>query len=143
MGTVSNCYSNVDATNPALGDMIEVLLDDTEGQKMMDNITMNDRGQIVIQEDPGNQPYIAKIWLYDTAADKLTEIAHHDPDRFVAGAPNFLTQDEESSGVIDVSAILGEGWYLFVDQAHYATDAELVEGGQLLALHIPPGRKLK
>jgi hypothetical protein len=124
LGRVSNCYSNVDATNPALGGTIEVLLDGMEGQKMMDNITMNDRSQIVIQEDPGNQSHIAKIWLYDTATDKLAEIPHHDPDRFVLGAPNFLTQDEESSGVIDTSAILGEGWYLLGDQAHYATDAE-------------------
>jgi len=54
-----------------------------------------------------------------------------------------LTQDEESSGVIDASAILGEGWYLLDQQAHYATDAELVEGGQLLALHIPSGKNFK
>jgi len=25
-------------------------------------------------------------------------------------------------------------------QAHDATDAELVEGGQLFALHVPPGK---
>ena len=129
--------------DPAAGGTVEILLDGTEGQRMMDNLTINDRGQILIQEDPGNQAYLARIWLYDIATDKLTEVAHHDPDRFVLGAPNFLTQDEESSGIIDVSAILGEGWYLLVQQAHYATDAELVEGGQLLALHVPPGKNFK
>jgi hypothetical protein len=132
-----------DPANPVAGGTVEILLDGTEGQKMMDNITINARGQIVIQEDPGNQAYIAKIWLYDIATDKLTEVAHHDPDRFAPGAPSFLTHDEESSGVIDASALLGEGWYLLVQQAHYANDAELVEGGQLLALHIPPGRNFK
>ena len=30
----------------------------------------------------------------------------------------------------------GEGWFLIVVQAHYRTDAELVEGGQLFAIHI-------
>jgi len=130
-------------TDPAAGGTVEILLDGTEGQKMMDNITINDRGQIVIQEDPGNQTHVARIWLYDIATDTLTEVAHHDPDRFAPGAPNFLTQDEESSGVIDASAILGEGWYLLDQQAHYTTDAELVEGGQLLALHIPPGKNFK
>jgi hypothetical protein len=45
-----------------------------------------------------------------------------------------------SSGIIPVDDILGEGWFLGDVQAHYATDAELVEGGQLFALHIPPGR---
>jgi hypothetical protein len=132
-----------DAANPAAGGTIEMLLNGTEGPKMMDNLTMNDRGQVIIQEDPGNQSYIAKIWLYDIATDKVVEVAHHDTDRFTPGVPGFLTQDEESSGIIDVSAILGEGWYLLVQQAHYATDTELVEGGQLLALHIPPGKKFK
>ena len=130
-----------DPANPSAGGTIEMLLDGSEGQKMMDNLTINNRGQIIIQEDPGNQPYIAKIWRYEIATDKLVEVAKHDPDRFAPGAAGFLTQDEESSGIIDASSILGEGWYLLVQQAHYATDAELVEGGQLLALHIPPGKK--
>ena len=107
----------------------------------MDNLTINDLGQIIIQEDPGNQAYIARIWRYDIATDKLVEVAKHDPERFVPGAAGFLTQDEESSGIINASSILGEGWYLLVQQAHYATDPELVEGGQLLALHLPPGKK--
>ncbi len=65
-------------------------------------------------------------------------IAQHDPNRFLPNAPNFLTQDEESSGIIDVSDILGEGWFLLDVQAHYSTDRELVEGGQLLALRYLP-----
>jgi hypothetical protein len=69
---------------------------------MMGNITINRRGQIIIQEDLGNQAYLAKIWLYDIGKDKLTEIALHDPDRFVSGASKFLPQDGESSGIIDV-----------------------------------------
>lgn len=132
-----------DAANPSAGGTIEMLLDGSEGPKMMDNLAINNRGQIVIQEDPGNQSYIAKIWRYDIATDQLVEVAHHDPDRFAPGASAFLTQDEESSGIIDASAILGQGWYLLVQQAHYATDSELVEGGQLLALHIPLGKKFQ
>jgi len=132
-----------DAANPAAGGTIEMVLDGTESQKMMDNITINSRGQVVIKEDPGNQAHIAKIWLYDIATDQLVEVAHHDPDRFISGAPGFLTQDEESSGIIDASTILGEGWYLLDIQAHYPLDTELVQGGQLLALHIPPGKKFK
>jgi hypothetical protein len=83
---------------------------------------------------------VAKVYRYDIATDTLATVAEHDPDRFAVGAPSFLTQDEESSGVIDVSDILGEGWFLLDIQAHYATDAELVEGGQLIALHVPPGK---
>jgi hypothetical protein len=59
------------------------------------------------------------------------------------GSPKFLTVDEESSGIIPMSDILGEGWDLLDVQARYSTDGELVEGGQLLALHFPPGREHK
>ena len=69
-------------------------------------------------------------------------MARHDPNRFVSGSPRFLTNDEESSGIIDVSDILGEGWFLLDVQAPYNIgDVELVAGGQLLALHLPPGRR--
>lgn len=131
----------VDIANPAAGGTIDMLLDGGEGQKMLDNLTITKRGQILIQEDPGGNDYIAKIWRYSIASDTLTEIARHDPRRFAPGAPDFLTTDEESSGIIDVSNILGDGWFLLDVQAHYPTDAELAEGGQLLALHSPPGRK--
>jgi hypothetical protein len=71
-------------------------------------------------------------------------VAEHDPARFTVGAPGFLTQDEESSGIIPMDDILGEGWYLLDVQAHYnAGDVELVEGGQLLGLHFPPGQEKK
>jgi hypothetical protein len=107
---------------------------------MFDNITVSKSGQIVLQEDPGDQAYVAKVWLYDIASGELVQIGQHDPERFRVGAPGFLTKDEESSGVIDVSDILGQGWYLFDVQAHYPNGPTLVEGGQLLAFHIPPGK---
>ncbi len=128
------------AAHPELGGTIDMLLDGTEGQQMLDNITPNGRAQIVALEDIGNQPALGKVWLYDIASDTMTQVAEHDPALFTPGAPSFLTQDEESSGVIDASSILGEGWYLLDVQAHYGIPGELVEGGQLLAMHIPPGK---
>ncbi len=131
-----------DRKNPAGGGRIDMLLDGTEGQKMMDNLAIDGRGRVVIQEDPGNQEHIAKTWRYDARRDQLSLVAQHDPDRFMPGAPNFLTQDEESSGIIDASNVLGQGWFLLTVQAHYnLEDPELVEGGQFLALRIPPGRR--
>jgi hypothetical protein len=130
-----------DISNPAAGGTIEMLLEGPEGgHRMFDNLTVNDRGQVILQEDPGNQPYLARLWRYDPESDELVEVAHHDESRFATGGANFLTIDEESSGVIP-APFLGEGWYLGDVQAHYAQDAELVEGGQLFALHIPPGKK--
>jgi len=56
--------------------------------------------------------------------------------------PLRSTRDEESSGIIPVYDILGEGWFLCDVQAHYNPgDAELVEGGQLVAIHFPPGQE--
>jgi hypothetical protein len=130
-----------DAAHPELGGTIDMLLDGTESQQMLDNIGVNGRGQIVAQEDIGNQPALGKVWLYDIGSDTLTQLAEHDPDLFTPGAPGFITQDEETSGVIDVSTILGEGWYLLDDQVHKASsDPELFEGGQLLAMHVQPGK---
>ena len=109
------------------------------GPQMFDNITVNTRGQVLLQEDVGGQAYLGGIWLYDTSGGSLVKVAHHDPARFTPGAPGFLTKDEESSGII-YAPFLGAGWYLADVQAHFAISGELVQGGQLLALQIPPGR---
>jgi hypothetical protein len=95
----------------------------------------------MLQEDVGENDHIGKIWQYNTTTGKLTMVAEHNPDLFLPGAPDFLTNDEESSGIIDASDFLGEGWFLLDVQAHYALPGELVQGGQLLALHVPPGKK--
>ena len=126
-----------DSANPALGGTATMLLDGTEEPKMMDNLTIDKQGRILIQEDPGNQAHVAKIWSYDITTDSVTEIAAHDSSRFVIGGANYLgTQDEESSGVIDMSDILGNNWFLFNVQAHYNIAGELVQGGQLLAMQL-------
>ena len=91
---------------------------------------------ILIQEDVGGQAHIGKLWRYSIATGTLEIIAQHDPARFTPGAPGFLTQDEESSGIIPMDDILGEGWFLMDVQAHYPQPGELVEGGQLLALRL-------
>ncbi len=126
----------VDYMHPELGGAIDMLLDGTEGQKMMDNITVDTRGNVIIQEDPGGNDYLAKIWKYNIATDSLTNVATHNPAFFTPGMPGFLTNNEEASGVIE-APFLGEGWYLMNVQAHYGIAGELVEGGQLLAIYIP------
>jgi len=126
-----------DITQPELGGTIEAVLGGTEAGNMFDNMTIDRYGHILLQEDVGNQAHLGKIWQYDIATDTLTQIAQHDPTRFTQGATNFLTQDEESSGIIDAQNILGPGWFLLDVQAHYSIPGELVEGGQLLALFNP------
>jgi Ca2+-binding RTX toxin-like protein len=124
-----------DLANPLAGGTIEVLINGQAIAKMFDNVAIDGAGRVVLQEDVGNNAWLGKVWMYDISSGALVEVGHHDPDRFITGAPNFLTQDEESSGVIDMSAILGEGTYLLDVQAHYANaDPALVEGGQLLLM---------
>jgi hypothetical protein len=136
-----------DPTDPSQGGTVTLLVSgpvgtsgdpDSPGPQMLDNITV-DGGKILLQEDTGNQPYLGRIWSYSIANGTLTEIARHDPARFTPGAPGFLTQDEESSGIIP-APFLGEGKYLADVQANYSITGELVQGGQLLQLRVPPGR---
>ena len=133
-----------DIANPELGGTITCLLNGTESGNMFDNITVTRRGSVFLQEDVGNQAHNGKIWRYSIAQGTLELVAQHDPARFGdIGLPAVApyNQDEESSGIIPVSDILGEGWFLCDVQAHYSTDSELVEGGQLVAIHFPPGQE--
>jgi Alkaline phosphatase PhoX len=113
--------------------------EDQSGPRMLDNMTVNTRGQVISLEDVGNNAYLGGVYQYDPSTG-LARIAEHDPARFAVGGSAFITQDEESSGVIP-APFLGSGKYLIDVQNHRASaDPELVEGGQLLVLQIPPGK---
>lgn len=139
-----------DVKHPEWGGTYKALLDGTEGQQMLDNITVSADGKVIALEDPGNYPGASKVWEYDPKTDGLREIAQHDPARFgdfgrAATAP--FTQDEESSGVLDVTELFthqpGQKVYLLDTQAHYPFGAagsadrqEIVEGGQLQLMYV-------
>ena len=155
-----------DITNPDLGGTIDLMIDGrtVAGQKvnMFDNIGVNKAtGKIILQEDVGGAAHNGKMWEFDpstftgvTNSGALTMIAKHDPARFgdvvggVAVAATLpFTNDEETSGVIDITSIMSggalhkgnprEAWYISADQAHYTagvTTAQ-VEGGQIFVLH--------
>jgi hypothetical protein len=131
-----------DIDNPEKGGTIEILLRGGEGHGMLDNVAIDHHGRILMDEDPGNSGRIAKIWLYSIDTGEFIEVAHHNPKFFdptILNNSAFLTQDEESSGIIDAEHILGRGWFLFDVQVHKADpDPELVEGGQLLAIFVDP-----
>lgn len=129
--------SFTDVTNPELGGTITAVLDGTEGQQMLDNMTIDHYGHILLVEDVGGNAHLGKTWQYTIATDEMKQIASHDQTRFLTGGANFLTQDEEASGILDVQEILGAGQFLLVDQAHYPVSGDQVEGGQLLALFNP------
>ena len=135
-----------DPSNPEAGGTIRLLLDGSEGQVMFDNLTVAKDGSILLQEDPGGNDRLAKIWRYDLTSDKLTEIAQHDPNLF-SGA-NKITNDEESSGIVDITPFLANttgydtarfSYFVVADQIHkgVADPAEQVEMGQLSIMATP------
>ncbi len=131
----------VDAQRPQLGGTFEMLLDGSEGGRMFDNIAVDRRGHVYLQEDAGNNAHLGRVLRYDIATDTLTEVLTADPAQFssAAGSADFISQDEEATGIIDASDLLGPGWFLSAIQAHKSTtDTELVDfGGQLFAFYDP------
>jgi len=146
-----------DLANPELGGNISIAGDSfassyaggltsatgTTTMEMADNMTavkgIDGVTRLLIQEDVGNNSRLGRLWLYDTAIDALLEVGISESRLFSGTAatnPNFLTQDEETSGIIEAE-FLGKGWFLLNMQAHYGIGGELVEGGQLLAVFIP------
>ena len=132
-----------DITQPELGGVIDMVLDGTEGQLMMDNMCVDANGNAFTTEDPGNNVRLSRIAKYFPATDAYVPLAQVRSNYFITGQPNFYTQDEEISGIIDVSEILGAGKYLFDVQIHSSApvsgDPELVEGGQLLLMETFAG----
>ncbi len=143
-----------DITRPQLGGIIEMILDGTEtvtvngrvhGTQMFDNMTMTSNGDLILLEDVGGNKHNGKIWKLVPSTKTLTLLAQHDEARFgdyYTSVTGTLTKDEESSGVIDVTSLLGRGdgrtYLLLVVQNHAAATGanatELVEGGQLLLM---------
>lgn len=139
--------------NPT-GGTVETMLDaanliGTDGQvaRSFDNMVVDADGNILIQEDPGGNDYIAKTWKFSPTTGEAVQIFENDRDRFLPSAPNFLTRDEENSGVIEVTDIVasanwyepGRRYYLTNTQAHYniVNDPELVQGGQVQMIVSP------
>lgn len=116
---------------------------DERGPRMMDNLTVDDRGHVLVQEDPGGEEYLAGLWQYDPRTGVIARVAVHDPERFLPSGSDFRTTNEESSGIIP-APWLGRGTYLADVQVHTASgDPETVEQGQLVVLSIPPGKPVR
>lgn len=130
--------SFVDVSDPSKGATLTLLLDGTESISLQkpDNMTIDNGGNILIQEDPGNAAVVAKIAAYRIADGRTGVVAQFDPEQFTPGAANYLTQDEESSGIIDVSSLWKKpNTFLFDAQVHSGTNNP-TEKGQLLVMTI-------
>jgi hypothetical protein len=142
-----------DVDRPELGATLELLLDGSEsiGLNKPDNVTIDAHGNLLLQEDPGSNVHVARIVAYRIADGATGMVAQFDPSRFsrdafVANRQEFLTFDEESSGIVPTSGQFGPDTFLFDAQVHTAqnlppgdvrgTVKEYVENGQLLLLRV-------
>jgi hypothetical protein len=149
-------------SNPDAGGKINKLFDSTEiagglgNQKpnMFDNISVNKDGSIYLQEDTGGANHNGKIWQYNPADGSMKLVAKFDPALFGDVNPvngSFTagthTNDEESSGIIDITDLLGRNdgkqYSLLAVQDHASAaklglPSALVEGGQLVVMSAAP-----
>jgi uncharacterized protein DUF839 len=130
-----------DIERPERGGTLTLLLDGAGGDEdavrlnSPDNVDIDRRGNLLIQEDPGNSRERARIVAYQIHTGELGVVAQLDPALFSLATP-VLTINEESSGIVDARHVLGRGWWLFDAQVHRANTTALVGEGQLLAMRI-------
>jgi hypothetical protein len=102
-----------DIRAPEMGGRYDLLLDGTGPQQMFDNLTVDSDGNLILQEDLGNQAQLGRIWKLDPKGKALVEIARHDAARFGSRSGASVTPptapfsaDEEASGVIEITHLL-------------------------------------
>jgi hypothetical protein len=136
-----------DVRNPAHGGRIQTMLRAADiGAEMFDNLAVDGDGRVILQEDPGDHPRLAAIWLFEPETGKILKIAEASAEVFAESGAAFLTRDEEHSGIIEVTPLLkaaswfdpSRRYYLGTTQVHRPHEDEaLVEYGQLWLLSGP------
>ena len=100
----------VDGQKPELGAKLELLLDGTEAPYLSkpDNMTITSDGVVLLQEDPGNNDHVSRIVAFRLKDQKLATVAEFNKDYFSKTGSKFMTVDEESSGIIDVTSLVAK-----------------------------------
>lgn len=155
-----------DVKNPLKGATITMLLDGTEAPYLNkpDNLEVDGYGNIIIQEDPGNSDLRTRIFAYRIRDAKIAVLAQFKSEYFDPTAATFITKDEETSGILNVTNYLKTSkndksrYYTFVAQVHSnlakarpditdataqaAMEAGAVEGGQVYIMKVPNWTKV-
>jgi hypothetical protein len=136
-----------DINNPQAGGAITTKIRASEiGAEMLDNLTVDAGGRVLLEEDPGEHERLSAIWLFDPKTNKSSKLFEANVELFKPGASAFMTSDEEHSGIIEVTDLLRKAswfdaqrrYYLGTTQAHKLhADSSLVEYGQVWMISGP------
>ncbi|MEW6757033.1 MAG: alkaline phosphatase PhoX [Acidobacteriota bacterium] len=122
--------------DPSAGGSLELILKGSEGVVSPDNLAMDERGALLISEDPTFplSGRASSLWQVDARSEELVRLLEVNP---AAAGASFEPSDWEITGMVDASKVLGSGWWLMAVQAHGVPAAPaLVEGGQILAVRL-------
>ncbi|MEY4037187.1 MAG: hypothetical protein RL201_568 [Actinomycetota bacterium] len=115
----------VDGQKPELGAKIEMLLDGSEAPYLSkpDNMAITENGIVMIQEDPGNNAHVSRILAFRPSDKKFAKVAEFNPEYFTPTGAQFMTIDEETSGIINVTKLLAKDgdkatYFFFNAQVH-------------------------
>lgn len=128
-------FQNV--AKPALGATLELVLNGTEAPvndasvkiNKPDNMAFSADGKyLLIQEDPGNHDQLSRLLALRLSDSRLVAVARFKDEYFNPNSDGFITRDEESSGVIDVTSLLAASgdsasYFMFDTQIHPMTSA--------------------
>lgn len=155
-----------DVANPLAGATITMLLDGSEAPYLNkpDNIDVDAKGNVLIQEDPGNNDHVARLVAYRISDGKIGTVAKFKDAYFAPGGAQFITKDEESSGITDITSLMAKdqgdqnSYFvldaqvhqhpvlarpdLVLDKAGQEELAQAIEGGQLYMLTVSDWNKV-
>jgi hypothetical protein len=139
---------------------LTLLLDGSEAPYLSkpDNMTIDSSGNLLIQEDPGNNARNARIVAYRLKDGKMAVLTHYDVAQYGHDGEYSTTRtigvgsraaDEETSGIITADAIYGKGTFIFNSQSHdkgtllsSMVKDGVIEGGQILLLKVSDWNKV-
>ncbi|MDP1658139.1 MAG: hypothetical protein Q8L73_02160 [Methylotenera sp.] len=131
-----------DIQKPEQGGKIAVALNGTDiGAQMFDNLTVDEDGNVLIQEDPGSHERLAAIWRYDPKLNKTQKLFESNPELFKPGVAKFLTINEEHSGIIEVTALLKAASWFDKNKRYFLGNTQVHPQGEVdKALYLKHGQ---
>ena len=114
---------------PQDGATIELVLDGSEPPlvNQFDNLDFDSTGRyLMMQEDPGRNNHLSRLLAYDTVEKKTAVVAQFEDKYFnPTNTATFMTNDEESAGIINVTQLFADVTNSFADGETFLLNAQI------------------